>query len=178
MDWLFDDPTVVIIVLVAVEALLGLFYVATLQKPFLWAIAGFGGLLGAVVLADFLVVTDREQVQETIRQGVQALRDNDLERVLSFLAPSAEKTRERAIWAMNLVRFTGVNVSDVKIRIDSSTNPPTAEVRFFAVFRYEFRERTTEAIYEVYAAKFTVMFEKVGDRWLLTDHYEYEVVHL
>lgn len=178
MTWLFEDPTPAILTIVMIEAILGLFYVATVQKGFLWAMGGFATLLGAVILADYFVVTDREEVQETIRQGVSALRDNDLPRVLTFLSPSAVKTRDRAIWAMNLVRFTNVSISDLKIEINRDATPPTAEVRFFAVFRYEFREKTAEAIYEAYAAKFTVIFEKVDGRWLLTDHYEYEVGRL
>jgi len=178
LSWIVDDPTPVVVIIVIVEAILGLFFVATVQKPFLWGMGGAAVVLGLVLLADYLVITDREAVEQTIREGVSALRDNDLERVLTFLSPSAVKTRERAIWAMNLVRFTGIHISDLKIEVNPRTNPPTAEARFFAVFRYEFREKTAEHIYEAYAARFTVLFEKVNNRWLLTDHYEYEAARL
>lgn len=178
MDWLFEDPTLVIVAIVVAQAILGAFFISTVKKGFLWAMAALVVPLAGVLLADYLVVTDREAVQLTIRDGVAALEANDLDRVLTFLAPSAVNTRERATWALGLVRFSNIQVSDLKIQINRLTQPPTAEVRFFAVFRYEFKEPTPEAIHDIYAARFKVLFEKVENRWLLTDHYEYEVARL
>lgn len=178
MDWLFEDPTLVIVAIVVTQAILGAFFLATVKKAFLWAMAGLLVPLAGVLVADYLVVTDREAIESTIRNGVEALEANDLDRVLTFLSPTAVKTRERATWALGIVKFSNIRISDLKIQINRLTQPPTAEVRFFAVFRYEFKEPTPEAIYDVYAARFKVLFEKVDDRWLLTDHYEYEVAHL
>jgi hypothetical protein len=178
MDWLFEDPTLVIVAIVVAQAILGAFFISTVKKGFLWAMAALVVPLAGVLLADYLVVTDREAVELTIRDGVAALEANDLDRVLTFLAPSAVNTRERATWALGLVRFSNIQVSDLKIQINRLTQPPTAEVRFFAVFRYEFKEPTPEVIHDIYAARFKVLFEKVENRWLLTDHYEYEVARL
>lgn len=178
MQWLFEDPTLVIVGIVFVEAILGAFFVSTVRKEFLWAMVAMLVPLAGVLLADYLVVTDREAIELTIREGVAALEANDLDRVLALLSPSAVKTRERATWALGIVRFNSIQVSDLKVQVNRLSQPPTAEVRFFAVFRYEFKEPTPEAVYDVYAAKFKVLFEKVKDRWLLTDHYEYEVAHL
>ncbi len=178
MRWLVEDPTIPIVAIVIVEAVLAAFFVSTLKKAFLWAMAGMVVPLAGILLADYLVVTDREAIEATIRKGVSALEANDLDQVLTFLSPSAVKTRERAQWAMSLVTFTSVRISDLQIQVNKLTQPPTAEVRFFAVFRYEFKEPMPEAIYDIYAARFKVLMEKVDDRWLLTDHYEYEIVHL
>ncbi|MGQ9505197.1 MAG: hypothetical protein ACUVQG_11560 [Thermogutta sp.] len=178
MDWLFEDPTILIVVIVIAQAILGAFFLSTVKKEFLWGMAGLLVPLAGVLVADYLVVTDREAIELTIRYGVDALEDNDLDRVLTFLSPTAVKTRERATWALGIVKFSSIRISDLKIQVNRLTQPPTAEVRFFAVFRYEFKEPTPEAVHDIYAARFKVLFEKVNDRWLLTDHYEYEVAHL
>ncbi len=176
MEWLFGDPTYVYIGLLIVVAILGGMYVSTVKKEFLWATAGALGLIGLVFLADYLVVTDREAVRRTIDAGIAALEANDLYSVIDLLAPSAEATRQRASWALNEVRFTRVRVSGVKITIHHEQNPPTAEARFFAVFRYV--DRSGSSVYGAYAADFRVIFEKVDDRWLLTDHYEWQTAGL
>ncbi|GAB4139501.1 hypothetical protein [Thermopirellula anaerolimosa] len=176
MEWLFGDPTYLYIGLLIVAAILGGMFISTVRKEFLWGVVGTIGLAGLVFLADYLVTTDREAVQQTIDAGIAALEANDLYSVLDLLAPSAEATRQRASWALDQVRFTRVRVSGVKITIRRDTDPPTAEARFFAVFRYV--DRSGSNVYGAYAANFRVLFEKVDDRWLLTDHYEWQTAGL
>ncbi|NMC19244.1 MAG: hypothetical protein GYA33_02390 [Thermogutta sp.] len=171
MEWLFEDPTYLYVGLLIVVAILGGMYVSTVKKEFLWAAAGAAGLIGLVYLADYLVVTDREAVQETIDAGIAALEANDLYSVLDLLAPSAEAARRLASWGLDQIRITRVNVSGVKITIRRDASPPTAEARFFAVCRYV--DKSGSNAYEAYAANFRVVFEKVDDRWLLTDDYEW-----
>lgn len=176
MEWLFGDPTYLYIGLLMAVAILGGMFISTVKKEFLWSAAATVGLIALVFLADYLVTTDREAVQQTIDVGITALEANDLYSILDLLAPSAEATRQRASWALNQVRFTRVRVSGVQITIHRDTQPPTAEARFFAVFRYV--DRSGSNVYGAYAANFRVLFEKVDDRWLLTDHYEWQTAGL
>ncbi len=176
MEWLFADPTYLYVVLLIVAAVLLGMFISTVRKEFLWATVAVAVTIGLVFLADYLVITDREAVQQTIDVGIVALEANDLYSVLELLAPSAEATRQRASWALDQVRFTRVRVSGVKITIDRDKTPPRAEARFFAVFRYV--DRSGSNVYGAYAANFRVIFEKVDDRWLLTDHYEWQVAGL
>ena len=178
MSWLFEDPTPVLVGIIVVEAILGAFYVSTLRKEFLWAILGMLVPLGGILLADALVVTDREAIQATISEGVAALEANDLERALKLVSPSAREVRQLASWAMAVIKFTSIHVSDVQISINHLQEPPTAEVRFFAVCRYEFKQPTQEALYDAYAGKFRVVFQKIDGKWLLTDQFEYETANI
>ncbi|GAB6165330.1 hypothetical protein JCM19992_13300 [Thermostilla marina] len=177
MTWLVENPTPILMVgIIFLAACAGLF-LTTVRKEFLWACAGILLAMGAVAAIDWWVVTDREQIQTLIAEGEDALEAGDLDRVLSFLSPNAEKTRERARWALATVEFRNVNVSNLEITVNNLTSPPTATLRFHGTFRY--KEKVTPDQFEgVYAAKFTVELEKVGDRWLITDHYEYEATPL
>lgn len=177
MLWLTENPTPILFVGIFVVAVLAALFVTTVRKEFLWGIAGVLVLMGGAMLVDWLVVTDRELIEQTIDGGVAALEANDLDRVLTFLSPSAQKTRQRAQWALGAVEFQNVNISNLEIEVNQHTSPPTADVRFHGVFRY--RETVSPDQFQgLYSARFEVEFEKIDGRWLITDHYEYEATPL
>jgi hypothetical protein len=126
-------------------------------------------VLGGVVL-ERLVVTERERVEATLDGAVAALNHNDLPAVLGYLTAGAERTRERAEWAMARVEFTSVSIHGLEIKVNRLTSPPTAEARFQGVAHY--RDRRGEFPYEHYAARFIVQLQLEDDTWRITDHVE------
>ena len=172
MSWLFEDPTAMIVVAVLVEAALGAAFVAKVRRELLWAMGAVLLALIAGLTIEWYVVTDREQVEATLDGGVAALEANDKARVLTYLSPSAVKTRARAQWALDLVEFQTIRLSSLEIKVNKLTDPPTAEARFDAFF--QFHDRTGQIPYRSYALKFKVELEQIDGRWLITDHTEYE----
>ncbi|HUT90193.1 MAG TPA: hypothetical protein VMY37_11895 [Thermoguttaceae bacterium] len=154
-------------------AMLGTILVSTRQAWALWAMIGVLVLVFAGVALERLVVTDVERV-ETALDGVEdALKANDLTRLLEeHVSPDAVNTRRRAVSAMGLVEITSAEISNLTVKINRLTSRPTARAEFLGSVRYE--PRDPERIpYKYYSARFIVELRLEGDRWVVTDHIEY-----
>ena len=170
MTTLVENPMPVIFLgIVAVGALAAVF-ASTRQMALIWAILGVLGLVIAAVVLEILVVTEVERVEAMLDGVVDALRDNDKERLLDqYVAEDALKTRDRAN-AMEWVEITSAKISGLDISINRLTSPPTADARFRGVVHYEPRAEWLHQRY--YAANFIAKLRLEGDRWLITDHVE------
>ena len=155
------------------EAMLATILVSTRQAWALWAMIGVLVLVFAGVGLERLVVTDVERV-ETALDGVEdALKANDLTRLLEeYVSPDAKKTQRRAINAMGQVEITSAEISNLTVTINRLTSRPTAQAEFLGSVRYE--PRDPERIpYKYYSARFSVELRLENDRWVVTDHIEY-----
>ncbi len=174
MTWLTEDPTWVIVIGILVEAALGFVVVMQYRRELLWAMGGVALVVALLVGVEAYIVTDREQVEATLDAGVAALEANDQTRVEALLAPSATKTRGRVAWALATVEFTEIHLSDLEILVKPHTEPPTATATFDAFFH--FNDRTGMIPYRNYGSRIKMDLEQIGDRWLVTDHWEYEAL--
>ena len=94
-------------------------------------LAAGGALLlgGALVLIEWLVVTDREKIYDVIDQVAAAVEANDLKTASQFVSTSESSMAIPALVkaAMASGSFSKVQVSsDRKIKINRHTSPPTA----------------------------------------------------
>ena len=158
------------------EAVLAVFFASTRQAWTMWAMAGVLALVFAGVALERLVETDVEQVETALYGVADALEDNDLTRLLEeHVSPDAVNTRRRAINAMGLVEITSAKISNLTVKINRLTSRPTALAEFHGAIRYE--PRDPERIpYKYYGARFLVELRLEGDRWLVTDHIEYDQI--
>ncbi len=170
MTSLLENPTPILFAGILAEAVLAVFLVQTRRGVLIVAMVGV--LLAAIagVVIERVVVTDGERVEATLDDAVRALSDNDLPGVLACLSSQADRTRQRATWAMGRLRFTSVSIRGLDITINQLTSPPAAEARFTGVAY--FRDLRGESPYERYAARFVVELELEGDQWRITDHVE------
>ena len=127
-------------------------------------------LVGGVALERY-IETDREALRRTLKEIATAIKADDVTTVKSYTAPDAEKLRGLAVAGMGMAKLSLVHFGNVEIKINDSTVPTTAELRFIVSFRGSSRDRSfvlgDAEFFDRFS--FTAIFEKHGDRWLATD---------
>ena len=173
MTTLLENPIPILLVGILVEAVLGVIFMNNRRGIVLLPMAGVLVFVLLGVLLEWVVVTEREEVEATLDGLAAAIEANDLERALSYVSPkvaSAEKTRRRARWAMNRFEVREAKIRNLEIKINRLTSPPSAKATFNGIL--SLTDRKGEYPYNTHPIGFTVEFRKEGDRWLLTKHTE------
>ncbi len=174
MELLVENPLPAIFLGIVAAAVVGVVFVNNRNFRVLWALPVIFLLtLGGVAL-EWLIITEREEVEETLDGIAAALEANDLDAVLRYVSPQAEQTRQRAAWAMGIVTIRDVRMRNREVRINRLTSPPTAEVQFNGTLFFDLKQPQIGMIRDVYLARFVVQLESDGDRWLVTDHIEHQ----
>ena len=170
MELLFENPLRIIFFGVAVEAVLGLALFRTRRGAILWVMIAVFALTAAALAVERLVVTERERIEMTLDGITSALEANDLNRVLSYVAPAAVRTRGRAAWVLGRIEVQSARIYRLDITINRLTTPMTAKASFFGHVSY--RDRQGEIPYGNYGSRFVVDLRKENDRWVVTGHVE------
>jgi hypothetical protein len=170
MTILFENPWWIIFIGIVLEAVLGIILFRTGRGVLLWAMLAVFVLMLSGVLVERLVVTERERVEMTLDGIVSALEANDLNRLYTYVARDAVKTRGRAAWAMGRIEVQTARIYKLEITVNRLTNPPTAKAAFFGHIAY--RDRQGEIPYSNYGSRFIVDLRKDGDIWVVTGHVE------
>lgn len=174
MEMLVENPLPAIFAGIVAAAVVGVIFVNTRNFRVLWALPVIFLLtLGGVAL-EWLIVTEREEVEQTLDGIAAALESNDLDAVLRYVSPQAAQTRQRAAWAMGIVTIRDVRMRNREVRINRLTSPPTAEAEFNGTLFFDLKQPQIGMIRDVYLARFVVQLESDGNRWLVTDHIEYQ----
>ena len=169
MTTLLENPMPVIFIGIIAGAMLATILVSTRQAWALWALIGVLVLVFAGVALERFVVTDVERVENVLDGVADALEDNDLTRLLEeYFSPDAIDARRQAISAMGLVEITSVKISNLTVKINRLTSPPTAEADFHGAVRYD--PKNPERIpYKHYTRRLEVPLRFEGDRWVIID---------
>ncbi|MBN1589661.1 MAG: hypothetical protein JW888_09110 [Pirellulales bacterium] len=170
MVTLVESPVPILFAGIVAVAILGIVFFNTGRAVFLLAMAGAVALTLAGLGIEYLVVTDREEVETALDALANAMEANDCDAAVACLSPSATETRARARWAFARFRVDEANVSDLKIEVNNLTSPPSAEARFKGLIKVH--DRKGEAPYGSALFDFTLDYRKEGDRWLVTGHTE------
>jgi hypothetical protein len=170
MTALLESPWPALWLGLIAEALLGVAWYQTGHRRLMQAMAGVVGLVLLLLAIEWLVVTDREQVSNTLEDTARALETNDLDQVLAFLAPEADRLRSDAQRYLPNLNVREANVGgDLEVTINRFTNPPTARATFTG--RITGASRGPDRFpHENFVRKFTLKLRQDGDRWLLTDY--------
>ena len=139
MATFLENPYPLLIVGVLVEAFLIALFYSVQKKVLLIPIIVVLVLIIGGVLIEHYVVTEREEVEDTIDRIAGALLANDADAVLSHLSRSAHESRNRAQWALNRIKINDVNVSGLEITINSLTSPPSAQATFHGTIKLDDR---------------------------------------
>ncbi|HVX12100.1 MAG TPA: hypothetical protein VHC22_13045 [Pirellulales bacterium] len=169
MSWLFEDPTTLIVAGLLIEALLAVALVKSGRGLLMLAMAGVLLLIGLGVLIERLVVTSREQVQDTLDAVAAAVQANDVDRVLSHVDPAASGMRMQVRAALGSAHVTEVRLYDLVIEVNERANPPIAQAEFTGRIKGNYRSEGSGGE-GMLLRKFTVDFRRVDDRWLMTGY--------
>ena len=128
-------------------------------------------LIGGIAL-ERSIETDREAIRRTLNEIAAAIKADDIETVKTHIAPDASHLRGLATYGMAEANLSAVWFSNVEIKVNDLTVPTTAELRFVVAFRGRGKGNSpfVSSDFEFFDRyRFTVLFEKHGDRWLATD---------
>jgi hypothetical protein len=163
-----ESPWPILFIGIAVEAVLGMMLMQSGRGKYLVAMIGMAVVVVVGLIVERLVVTDREAVRQTLDAAVAAVRKNDVNGLLDCISPSAKKPRDESRWLLSLVDVEEGHISDLDIKVNRLTSPPTAQAKFLAVGRG--RDRTGEFPYQGFAQRVDVQLQLQGDRWLVTGY--------
>lgn len=164
LSWFTDDPTPILIGGGLALAILTAIVYFTVRAAWIFGMGIVVAIMGLALLTDFLVVTDRELINEVIAEGATALESNQLDNVLRLVSPSATELQGLARVTIQSFKFKDVRVTTTpQIVVNSLTSPKTAVARFAAVAEVG----TTSGIFKV-PRRVEVRFEWQKDRWLVS----------
>jgi len=167
MTWLVEDPTPTLVAAALIEALLVLALVKTGRGVLLWAVAGVALQAVALLALEWLIVTDKEKVEETLSGAARALEANDPQAVLSYIDPSSS-LRGQVSQEMSRVTITKASFNRLDVKFNRHTSPPTAEADFMGYISA--KDRRGELPYENFVDRFKVQLRLSKDRWLVTGY--------
>jgi hypothetical protein len=173
MTWLVEDPWPILWVAGGILAVLAVAFYHTRSRAALATIAVVLviGLAGLAV--ERLVVTEREEVENTLYGAAAALVKNDPPQVLAFVSEDADEMRRgiSAILPRFEIREAKVG-GNLKIKFNRVVNPPTATATFIGRVKANYQDPSRQMPYDNFVRQFTVRLRQEGDRWLL---YEYSI---
>lgn len=168
MNWLIESPWPSLMLGAALEVVLGLALVRTGRGIFLAPMALVLALTGGMLVVERLVVTETEEVEDTLATIAAALEANDVPRVMASVAANCPRRGEIE---RTLPRFEIHEAhvgGDLEVRLNRLTSPPSATTFFTG--RISALDKRGEVPYEHMLRKFKVTLRKEGDRWLVSDY--------
>ena len=163
-----ESPWPILFIGIAIEAVLAFLLLQTGLGKFLIAMIGVAALVGVGLIVEHFVITDRKAVTQTLDAAVAAARKNDLNGLLDCISPSAKEPRDESRRLFGLVEVREVRISDLDIKVNRLTSPPTADAKFLAVGRG--KDRKGVFPYEGFAIRVTLTLRLEGGRWLVTGY--------
>jgi hypothetical protein len=135
MEYLFENPVPLILIGLVLLTFTGVLYFTTRSVGSFVASVVIVVLMVSALVMEQIVFTERELIAVAIGGITNAAEENDMPRVISFLAPSATKTRAMVEKIMPKVKVEKANImSDIDITFDDPKNPTRATAKFTGFF--------------------------------------------
>jgi len=168
MSWLTEDPTLLLVIGALVIAALAVALVKTGRVVMIAWMLAVAAVVGVGVLTERLIVTEREEVGQTIEQVRRAFLANDANEVLAHVSTESNQVRRQVDWALRAAELLEVRITDgPHIEVNNFTTPPSATAELIAVAKVRLHSGTS--IYDQYAARFFLRLTKRSDRWLIEE---------
>lgn len=176
MSWLFEDPTTLIVAGLLIEVLLGVALFKSGRAALVLVMLGVLVLVGSGVVIERLVVTDREEVEETFDGICRALMANDAKAVLSYIDPMAADIRSHIQSVLPQAQVTDARVYDLIVDVQRHVAPPRAQAHFVGRVKGRFRGAGQGGSEGLVLRRFTVDLRKQGDRWLVVTYEDHGTI--
>jgi hypothetical protein len=124
-------------------------------------IAGVGAFV-----ADRLVVTDREYLQELFPGLARAAEKQDVATIMAALDPELRPLRDSAEQVLKRVRPKAVVITKLQVTVESKTQPPKATAAMIVRVTGDVIEKGSQG---TVLAGVTVLLHKKGSEWLIRD---------
>ena len=156
----------------------GATYVGTRNRKALLGCFGAAVVvLGIGLFCVYCVETDYKSISKMLTQLADAIENDDLAKVKTFIHPAATETIIKAEQNMTLVRVTRAKFANLKVESNHMVVPPTAQVTFTAVVHYKFKSGTgLTSMFpslvdgtDLVRVHFNVELEKHNKSWVVTE---------
>jgi hypothetical protein len=172
MTMFVESPWPTVMLVVVAQVILSLVFLRTGRW---WAIVAMAVVLvlaAGMLYLERAIVTDTEQVEDTLHEIAESLEANDAPSVLAQIAPECPR-RAEVEQALDRVTIRSASVGpDLQVRLSPLTTPPSATAYFTG--RIEGKDNRGTIPYDHFARKFKVRLERRGDRWLVTGYEDAE----
>lgn len=135
----------------------------------LWLLVLTGQLLSggtAAFIADRLVITDREQLEELFPRLARAAETQDVPTIIAALDPELRGLEQEATRLMKQVQPTEVTITRLDIAIDAAKAPPQAAADLIVRLTGDLIDKATPGTALVGVK---VLLHKKHGRWLIKD---------
>lgn len=166
MQYLFENPIPMLMAGIVLLTFSGVMYFTTRSVGSFLACVIIAVLTISGLVMEQIVYTPREQVEVALAGITNAAEENDMAQVLSWLSPTATKTRSMVEKLMPEFKVENANIiSDIVITLDDEKNPQHATARFDGFFSATHKSGIRGG------ERFPVEVELVRDehRWLIED---------
>jgi hypothetical protein len=168
-----ESPWPILFIGIAVEAALAFALLRSGRGILLLAMIGTAVLVLIGLLVERFVVTDRKAIRNTLDEAAAAVVANNVDRLLDCISPSAVEVRREARIVLSRVEVEDIGISNLEIRINRLTAPPTARVGLRAYGKGRDRSPRIPFPYERFSQPVIVELRLEGGRWLVTGYDDY-----
>jgi hypothetical protein len=131
MTWLFENPFPAIVIGALTAAILAGGWLRTGYRWLCYLMIAAILLTVASVLVERAVVTDREQVTQTLHEIAALVERNEIEAALKYAYSGSPQVRRQAAAELPLYEFTEVNIKrNLEIEVFADHKPPKATAEF------------------------------------------------
>lgn len=168
-NWLMEDPVWILVVGLLATGIAG--FVWTRTQHFGWlaaSVVAFLLTLGLVALERF-IKTDREKLRQTVSEMAQAVEDNDVEKLVTYIASDVPDCERRIRGELPTYTFKRCNVAQYNALV---FDDPQAPHRAMAVFFVLADVNAPRYSYNGFVRRrVALFFEKQEDgQWLMYDY--------
>ncbi|MGE0607289.1 MAG: hypothetical protein AB7O62_09365 [Pirellulales bacterium] len=169
MTWLYEDPWPIVWIALPLLAMLGVGYYHSRHRGVLAAILTTLALSAAALVIERTVVTEREEIEQTLDAAALAVKQNDLPAVLAFIAPEALAMRSTVQAMLPTLDVADAKVTgNLQIEINSAGKERRATASFIGRLTVNRPKAEGVFLHDNYVRPFTVQLRKEGNRWVMT----------
>jgi hypothetical protein len=160
MTWLTENPTPPVVLGIVIEALLVIVLMKTGRREALWGMIFTAAVTIAVVIANFAIVTPREEVTTALEEIRQLVEQNDRPELVKRIDPAAVSLRNQVQYDLASLTVEKAKIDKLKVLVDDSGASAKAEFDGVVVIR--------EGMSRPIPLRFRVELRKLDGRWVVS----------
>jgi hypothetical protein len=169
MTLLLESPWPALVVGVILEAVLAIAFLRTGLAKIIAAMVGVALIVVLLLVMERVVVTEFEEIENTLYDAAAAIEAGDNERVLGYISPQAPGLKQYAERALRQFTLSEVRIgNDLKAQVNPLSSPRSAEVHFTVKITGKDRKGSIPGGTILERADLTL--HKIDGRWYVADY--------
>jgi hypothetical protein len=160
MTWFTENPTPPVVLGIVIEAILVIVLMKTGRREALWGMLLTAVATIGVVVANFAIVTPREEVTAALEEIRQLVEQNDRPELVKRLDPSAVSLRNQVQYELASLTVEKAKIDNVRILVNDDATSARAEFDGVVVIR--------EGMSRPIPLRFRVELRKLDGRWVVS----------